>query len=194
MKNKIRLLIALPVVLSINALAQSAVNRVITESRTSAPYHHIQIKGEMKVKLLQDKMPGVTVEGTNYQTGNTVTMLRNDTLFIYQTNIRRTDAKTIIKINVDDLASLEVTGRTTVNSNGLVNTDYLIIRAYAGAQIKLDVRAMEVDSRATGCGVIDVTGSTVNFSESIDECSIIDSHSLDVLDKQVPDYRLCYGC
>ncbi len=191
MKNHI-LLIALPVALSMNVLAQS--NTIITEPRTSAPYHHLHIKGEMNVKLIQNEVPGVTVEGTSYQTGNTITMLRNDTLFVYQTNIRKRDRKTSVTINVDGLVSLEVSGKTRVNCSGLVNTDYLTIKAIEGAQIKLDVRALKVDSRAAACGFIDLSGSTVTKTESADECSIIDSHLLDVLDKRSVINYLCYDC
>ena len=190
MKNHI-LLIALPVALSMNVLAQS--NTIITEPRTSAPYHHLHIKGEMNVKLLQNEVPGVSVEGTAYQTGNTVTMLRNDTLYVYQTNVRKTDNKTFVTINVDELVSLDVNGKTRVNCSGLVNTDYLTIRAHGGAQIKLDVRALKVDSRATECGYIDLSGSSASSVESMDECSSIDSHSMDVIDRKTTNYY-CLGC
>jgi hypothetical protein len=193
MNRKTIVLIALPVALAMNARSQGPANTVIIEPRTSAPYHYIHIQGEMNVKLAQDETPGVTVRGTTYQTGNTVTMLRNDTLFIYQTNTRKRDNKTFLTVNVHDLVSLEVIGKTRVNCSGLVNTEYLTIRASEGAQIKLDVRAIKVDSRATGCGYIDLSGSTVNTDESTDECSVIDSHLMDVLDKRSTGY-LCYKC
>lgn len=193
MKHKILFLIALPVALAMNVRSQNDNNVSFTEQRTSKPYHHLNIKGEMNIKLVQDEVPGVTVTGTLYQTGNTVTMLRNDTLFIYQTNARRNDNKTFVTVYVDALVSLEVSGKSKVNCTGLVNTDYLTIRAYSGAQIKLDVRALKVDSKATGCGVIDVSGSTVSNDESTDECSTIDSHRLDVMDRKTIHY-LCYNC
>jgi hypothetical protein len=194
MKSKIIILIALPAAIAMNALAQSGSNTIIKEPRTSAPYHHVHIKGEMNVRLVQNEVAGVTVEGTSYQTGNTVTMLRNDTLYVYQTNIRKTDSKTYVAINVDALVSLEVSGKTKVNCSGLVNTDYLTIKANAGAQIKLDVRALKVDSRATGCGFIDLSGSTASKVESKDKCSIIDSHLLDVLDTRKAANHFCPGC
>ena len=193
MKTKIFVLIAFSLATVVNTHSQSSQNTIKVDARTSKPYHHLHIRGEMNVKLIQKEMPGVSVEGTSYQTGNTVTMLRNDTLFIYQTNIRKSDSKTLVTVNVDELVSLEVTGRTRVNCSGLVNTDYLTIRASSGAQIKLDVRALKVNSKATGCGYIDVPGSTVNNVESMDECSTIDSHQLDVLDKKKTNY-LCCNC
>lgn len=184
MKNKILALVALQVALAANLHSQSSYNAVTIEPRTSKPYHHLHIKGEMNVKLVQYETPGVTVEGTSYQTGNTITMLRNDTLFIYQTNIRRTDNKTIVTINVDNLVSLEVSGRTRVNCNSLVNTDYLTIRAGGGARIKLDVRALKIDSKALGGGYINLSGSTASAIESTDKHSVIDSRLLDVIDKR----------
>jgi len=193
MKNKIFALFALSVMLSSNAHSQNSNTALILDSRTSKPYHHLHIKGEMNVKLVQNEVPGVSVEGTTYQTGNTVTMLRNDTLYVYQTNIRRSDNKTFVVINVDDLVSLDVSGKTRVNCTGLVNTDYLTIRAHGGAQIKLDVRALKVDSHATDGGYIEVSGSTVNNVESKDACSIIDSHQLDVIQKKTT-HEYCQGC
>jgi hypothetical protein len=193
MKSNILPLIALSVVFAMNAHAQNS-NAVVTEPRTSKPYHHLQIKGEMNIKLVESDMPGLVVRGNPYQLGNTVTMLKNDTLFIYQANTRKTDSKTFLSINVSELVSLEVSGKTRVNCTGLVNTDYLTIRAYSGAQIKLDVRALKVDSRAMGCGYIDLSGSTVSNAESIDECSVIDSRMMDVVDKKDVVNYLCFLC
>lgn len=177
-----------------NALAQSE-NVLATEERTSAPYHYIHIKGDMNIRIVQDEIPGVTLEGTNYQLENTVTLLRNDTLFVYQTNVRRSDNKTRLLINVENVSMLEVDGNSKVDGSGLINSDYLTIRAYNGAQIKLDVRALKVDSKVTGCSTINISGITASVSENSDECGIIDSHLLDVMDQRNnPVHFLCFGC
>ena len=194
MKNKTLLLIAMSVTLAMNVIAQSNTQTTLTEQRSSLPYHYINIKGEMNVKLVQDEMPGVSVEGTNYQLGNTVTMLRSDTLFVYQTNRRKSDGKTWVTINVNDLALLEVSGKTKVDCSGLVNTDYLTVRAKDGAQIKLDVRALKVQSEVTGCSFICLTGNAASNVESVDGCGSIDSHLLDVMERRVYPVHLCSKC
>src|SRR5690349_3081171 len=103
MKNKILLLIALGGAMNVHSQNSDV---MISEARTSQPYHHLHIKGEMNIKLVQNETPGLTVQGTSYQLGNTVTMLRNDTLFIFQTNVHKRDSKTFLAINVNDLVSL----------------------------------------------------------------------------------------
>jgi hypothetical protein len=193
MKNKITILIVMLVAWAMNVTAQSS-DVYFSETRTSKPYHFIHISGEMNVKIVQDETPGVTVEGTGYQIGNTITMLRNDTLFVYQTNTRSTDSKTRIVINANDIVLLEVIGKTKVDCSGLVNTDYLTVRAKEGAQIKLDVRALKVDSRVTGCSFIMLTGSTVSNVEATDGCGVIDSHLLDLMERKKISGSVCQEC
>lgn len=190
MKNKISILIAVLAASAMISSAQSS-NTVFSEERTSKPYHFINIKGVMNIKLVQDETPGVVVEGNKYQLGNTITMLRNDTLFVYQTNIRSGDSKTFLSIRVNEISLLEVSGKTKVDCSGLVNADYLTVRAKDGAQIKLDVRALKVESKVTGCSFITITGSTVSNVENTDGCGIIDSHLLDVVEREKTVTRYC---
>jgi hypothetical protein len=192
MKNKITIIIAMLFASAMIVSAQS--NEVyFSEMRTSKPYHFIHIKGEMNVKIVQDETPGVVVEGTQYHLGNTVTILRNDTLFVYQTNTRSTDGKTRLIIKANDVVLLEVIGKSKVDCSGLVNSDYITVRAKEGAQIKLDVRALKVDSKVTGCSFISISGNTVSMIESADECGFIDSHLLHVFDHRHVEI-LCTGC
>lgn len=170
---------------AMNGFALNPENGMTTEMRTSKPYHFIHVKGEMNVKVLQQETPGVSVEGSGYQMMNTITILRNDTLFVYQTNIRKGEAKPFVTIGINDLSLLEVSGKTKVDCNGLINTDYLTIRAYDGAQIKVDVRALKVDSKVTGCSQIDLSGIAASNAQSIDGCGTINSGQLDVIDHKI---------
>lgn len=194
MKNKIILLIVMLAVSAMSVAAQSESNISLTETRVSMPFQYISIKGDMNVKLVQDETPAVTVEGTGYQLGNTITMLRNDTLFVYQTNIRKGDSKTHVIINVNNISLLEVSGKTRVDCSGLLNSDYLTIRANQGAQIKLDVRALKVQSEVTDCSFIALAGNAASNVESIDGCGSIDSHLLDVMERKRISGSLCYEC
>lgn len=153
-------------------------NALVFESRTSKPYHYINIKGEMNVKIVQDETPGVTVAGSKFQIDNTVSMLRNDTLFVYEANTRKKDSKVFVTINVKNISLLEVNGKTNVECDGLINTDFLTIRTYNGARIKLDVRALHVESKATGGSSIDLSGYVGSINECKDRCSVIDSNRL----------------
>jgi hypothetical protein len=194
MKNKIIFLIAMLAATAMNTAAQSSQDVILSERRTSMPYHFISIKGEMNVKLVQDETAELRVDGTSYQLDNTITMLRNDTLFVYQTNIQKGEGKTRLSINVNDISLLEVSGKTKVDCSGLVNTDYLTIRAKDGAQIKLDVRALKVQSEVTGCGIISLTGNAASNVESIEGCGSIDSHLLDVMEHKNDSRYTCSGC
>jgi len=194
MKKKINSFIVVLVMLAMNVFAQGNSSDLITEARTSSPYHFISIKGDMNVKIVQDDMPGVTVRGNLYQIDNTITALRNDTLFVYQTNTRKHDSKVLLTINVENISLLEASGNTKVDCTGLINTDLLTIRAYNGAQIKVDVRALKVDSKVTGCSTIDLSGIAASNAESIDGCGSIDSHLLDVMDQRNSQEKSCTGC
>src|SRR5690349_16100771 len=103
MKSKIFLFIILLGTASAKLAAQQNERAFETDSRTSKPYHSIHISGEMNVKIVHDETPGVTVKGSGYQIENTVSMLRNDTLFVFQTNTRKGEGKTFVKINVDNI-------------------------------------------------------------------------------------------
>ncbi|MEO8088063.1 MAG: DUF2807 domain-containing protein [Bacteroidota bacterium] len=194
MKNKMTMFIAVLVTLSMNLYAQSSNNAIVTETRTSNPFHYIHIKGQMNVKIVQHDVPGVAVEGTTYQLNNTITYLRNDTLFVFQNNVRKQDSKTFVEIRVDDISFLEVSGNSKVDCTGLINTDFLTIRAYDGAQIKLDVRALKVDSKVTGCSFIDLSGIAASNASNIEGCGRIDTHLLQVLDERKNLEQICIGC
>ena len=191
MKTRTTLLIALLLTTAIHGFAQSG--ETFSETRTSMAYHYIQVKGEMNVKVVQENLPGVTVEGSRFQLANTITMLRNDTLLVYQTNTRKGEAKPTVIISVENISLLEVSGKSKVDCSGLINADYLTIRAYDGAQIKLDVRAIKVDSKATGCSHIDLSGIVATNSQNIEGCGIIDTQLLEVMDHEnAPSF--CTGC
>src|SRR5689334_6364844 len=98
MRTKLFISSALLLTLAGN-LSVKASSDVITETRTSSPFHSIQVKGEFEIKLMQDQEPFLTVEGTEYQVGNTVTILRNDTLFITQPNRHKGDRKPVLTIH-----------------------------------------------------------------------------------------------
>jgi hypothetical protein len=194
MKVKIINLIAMLVTFAMYVVAQGNNNAVVTESRTSRPYHFIIITGEMNVKLIQDENPGVAVEGNKYQLDNTITIVKNDTLIVYQTNIRKKDSKTFVAINADNLVLLSVNGKSKVDCAGLVHSDYLTIRANNGAIIKIDVRALSVKSEVSNCGFISLAGSAIENNENITGCGIIDSHLLDVVDRNRDAADFCRGC
>jgi hypothetical protein len=55
---------------------------------------------------------------------------------------------------------------------------FLTIRTYNGARIKLDVRALHVESKATGGSSIDLSGYVGSINECKDRCRIFDSNCL----------------
>jgi hypothetical protein len=110
-----------------------------SESRTSNPYHFIVIKGNFDVTLIQNETPGITVMGTNSQVKNTVTMLKDDTLYVYVINESKSTKRTEVKINVNELNSLAVDGKSKVEGIGLVNSNQISIKADGGAEINLNV-------------------------------------------------------
>lgn len=187
---KIIIFIAMLSTSAMCAVANGNNNGLVSQSRSSKPYHYINIKGEMNVKIIQDKTPGVTVEGSKFQVDNTISMLRDDTLFVYQANIRK-ESKVTVTINVDNISLIEVNGKTNVECDGFINTDFLTVRTFNGARIKLDVRALHVDTKATGCSSIDVSGLVGSIIESRDGCSVIDSHLLDAWEF---NYNLIDSC
>lgn len=193
MKKQIFLLGA-ALVSALHLSAASNADEVLTESRTSKPYSFIQITGEMDVKIVQDETPAVQLEGNKFQLENTIALLKNDTLFIFQNNTRRRDAHTQITLHVKELVGLEVTGKSNVDCSGMINTDYLTIRAMEGAIIKLDVRALKVNSKATGCSVISLSGNTFAYHAVTDGCGRIDTLRLDVMELRYPETKLCVKC
>ena len=188
------LFVAVLTALSMQVIAQDNDSFLVTEARTSAPFSYISIQGGLNVKIVQDNLPGVTVRGTKFQVGNTVTWLRNDTLFVFQNNIRRQDGRTSLTISVENISLIEVNGNTRVDCTGLINTDLLTVRALNGAQIKLDVRALKVDSKVTGCGTIDISGIAASNEENVEGCGVIDTHMLDVMDQRNGQVNSCMGC
>jgi hypothetical protein len=176
--------------MAVNASAKTPV----TDVRISKPYHYLHITGTLDVKLEQSAEFGITVKASQYQVYNTITWCRNDTLFVYQTNLNKSEARTKVFIRVDNLALLEAKGDVTVDCSGLINADMLTLKASDGARIKLDVRALKVESKATGCSHIDISGTSASAVEDVDGCGTIDSHLLDVMDKKANDNLLCVDC
>ena len=181
MKKKL-ILLALLLSSSFTALPQLSGDSSDREVRVSQPYHFIHISGNFYVDLVQSAKPGVTVTATPFNIVNTVTMLRNDTLFVYQVNTDASSRYTRVQIAIDNLVALEVAGRTRVNGKGLVNADYLTLKATDGAVIRLDVRALKIQSKATGCSFIGLSGTVASSVEMQEDCSHIDSKQLDVME------------
>lgn len=194
MKSKIKIMVLTIMLITIQAAVYAASNKMVSDVRTSKPYHYINISGILDVKIEQGDEYGITVRGTQDEVYNTITWRRNDTLFIYQTNYVKRDTKTKVIIRVDDLVMLEAKGDIKVDCSGIINSDMLTVRASDGAKIKLDVRALKVESKATGCSHIDISGTSASAVEDIDGCGTIDSHLLDVIDDKKPTDLLCVEC
>lgn len=157
----------------------------ISETRTSHPYHAIVIKGELDVMLVPSKNWEITVEGTKDQVWNLVTLLKDDTLFVTELN-RKSGQKTRtgVQISVNDLASIHVIGESKVSASAYINSDFLNIRAEAGAIVNLDVRALKVNSKVIGCSSITVSGSTDISIRDMGTCGIINHNELDALERR----------
>ncbi len=135
--------------------------KIVSEVRTSDPYHAIIVEGDAEIVLIPSGKFGITVEGTHDQLINMTTLLKNDTLFIVQTNNKDYNKqRTRLLINVDELTGLHIKGNTLVTASGLINTDILTIHAEDGAVVNLDVRALKVNSKTLGCSSINISGST----------------------------------
>lgn len=182
MKTKIILLMVMLSTSALQMAANCCNSSLVSESRTSKPYHFINITGEMNVKIIQEKIPGVLVEGSNFQLDNTVTVLRNDTLFVFEANKRKNDGKVSLSINVENMTMLEVSGKSIVYCEGMINSDLISIKALNGARIKLDLHALNVKSNVSGCGFIDLSGMVGSISKQTDGCGSIDSNSLFIVD------------
>jgi hypothetical protein len=160
MKTKFKLLAIVLSILSLQTFARN--NTPQTEKRTSAPYHYLNIQGDMNVTLVQNSTPELTITGTTTQLMNTVTLLRNDTLFI--TASSSGNKKVSLKINIDNLTGLFVNGKTKIECDGYINSDIFSIKADGGSEIKIDVKTLKADSKATGSRYIDLSGSTGEFA------------------------------
>ena len=175
------------------ATAQKSDREHGIDVRSSKPYHFINIRGEMNVKIIQDTQPGVSVEGSYFQQLNTITLLKNDTLYVYQVNVRRDESKPKVVIRVNDLMLIEAKGRSKIICSGFVSADYLKIRASEGAQIKLDVRALKVESIVTGDSSIILEGTAVTETQVKTGHGVIDISSLQVINNN-EQRRFCPGC
>ncbi|HRH67436.1 MAG TPA: DUF2807 domain-containing protein [Bacteroidia bacterium] len=157
----------------------------LTETRTSKAYHAIVMEGNAKITLVQDDAPGLSLTGTKDQLLNMTTFLKNDTLYIIQTN--NYDVKgerTEILINVDNLTLLDIKGNSVVEAYGYIDTDILSIKVDNGAVVNLDVRALKVKSAVLGCGSIQLSGTAGSFLSDCQGCGSIDLHALRILDKE----------
>lgn len=185
MKKMIVLLIsAIASVLS--STAGSRVNTPLSEIRESAAYHAIIVDGNAEIILIPSERPGVIVEGSKSQVYDMVTVLKDDTLFIRQVNDRdRRGERTKVYVNVDNLTLLQVTGKTNVTASGYINTDILTIRADKGAEVNLDVRALEVKPKATGMSFIRLSGTTGSLTCYQGSCTRMDVEHLDITETAI---------
>ncbi|HNS11815.1 MAG TPA: DUF2807 domain-containing protein [Bacteroidia bacterium] len=125
-----------------------------SEVRSSDPYHNIAMVGDAELVLVPSDKFEISLEGSKDQIINMVTILKNDTLFIQQTNKKdRKNSRTRILVSVNGLKALHVKGNTDVTANGYINSDILTIKAEQGAVVNLDLKASKVKSKTLGFNV-----------------------------------------
>ena len=113
------------------------------------------MQGDAEIILVPSDKFDITLEGTSDQLMNMVTLLKDDTLFIVQTNNKdKKSQRTRIVLNLDQLVSLHVKGKTEVTAKGYINTNRLTIRAEDGAVVNLDVRATKEKTKTLGYGIL----------------------------------------
>jgi hypothetical protein len=130
MKNRSLFTIAM-LAFAFNTQAQNASNY---EKRISQPFHYIKIKGELKVSLVKSENHGVIVQGSSYQISNTITLVKDDTLFIFQANVKQNDSRPKVYIYANDLTAMTVNGRTTINVSGF-NNEFMGLKTENGASV-----------------------------------------------------------
>lgn len=184
--KRFTIFLALAAIFAAPAVSSAAsTTEVVTESRTSAPFHAIVVRGEAEIILVPEGSPGLLVEGTRTQLMDLTSFLKNDTLYILQTNPSpKKQARPRVTINIDNLTLLDVKGETTVVAYGNINSDILTIKVDEGADVNLDVRALKVKSSVLGCGTIHLSGTADIFLSDCVGCGMIDMHDLTVLDKK----------
>ena len=194
MKIKLKMMVLAFTLITMQLAVKATGKNPVTDVRTSKPYHYLLITGTLDIKIEQGNEFGITVKGNQDQVYNTITWRRNDTLFVYQTNNVKGEMRTKVIIRVDNLVLLEAKGDVKVDCSGYINSDMLTVRAYDGAKIKLDVRALKVESKATGSSHIDISGISVSSVEDVEDSATIDSQRLEVLDNKKPNELLCIEC
>lgn len=135
---------------TMSVFASGKNSKTQTEQRASQNYKHINIVGEMDVQLISNVNPGISVEGTEAQIRNTITMLKGDTLYVYLVQPATTKNKVLVKLNVGEIQSLTVDGKMKVTSSEAIDSAPFVVKKSGGAEVNIDFKAQKDQQKVTG--------------------------------------------
>lgn len=150
MKTTSIMIILMIATFTMSAFASEKNSKTLTELRASQSYKHINIVGEMDVQLVSNSNPGISVEGTEAQIRNTITMLKGDTLFIYLVQPAGTKDKVFVKLNIGEIQTLSADGKMKVTSDGEIDTPPFTIKRSGGADVKIKFKELKDQQKVTG--------------------------------------------
>lgn len=132
-----------------------------SEKRNVSGFTKIEASGAVTLEIDAQKDFSVEIEADDNQLPLIKTEVVGDTLKISTENRTSSKTKILVKITMPELTSLHISGASgAVVSN--VKTDSLKLEASGASKMKIDGKANDLESDASGASGIDAEGLTVN--------------------------------
>ncbi len=173
MKNAI-ILFSLILIYSTNMNAQwwgsKKVNgngKMVTDSRNTSTYEEIALVGSLDVKIIEGTEGRIEVEAESNLQEYILTEVKDGKLKIsVEKDISLNPSRNmdiVIKVPVESINKLSVTGSGDVSNSGLLKAKELSIGVTGSGDINLTLEAKDLSGSITGSGDIKLMGKALNF-------------------------------
>ncbi|MFK8058502.1 MAG: head GIN domain-containing protein [Polaribacter sp.] len=154
-------------------------NVVTEERKVSEDFTGIKVSTGIDLYISQGKNHKISVEADENLHDIIITEVKDGVLKVYsEKNIWRAKARKVY-VTVTQLNSLRATSGSDVYGEDTIKTDEISITATSGADIRISVDAISVETSSTSGSDIKISGKSKNHASSATSGASIDAYDLE---------------
>ena len=151
---------------------------VVTSERKTNSFSGIKVSSGIDVYLKQSNDESVTVEADENLHEYILTEVRNGVLNVYSDyNIRHAERKRVY-VTMKDVKSVKTTSAGDVFGQSPITCDRLELSASSAGDIKLEVKAQDIDIDISSSGDITISGETDKLRADLSSAGDLNAYDL----------------
>lgn len=153
-----------------------------TENRSTAEYDEIKLLGFFDVNLVAGKEGEISVQAEENLLQYIKVEVEGNVLKIYQEKDKNLQPshgnKILLTVPFNKISSVSLSGSGDVNTKNQIKTDKFLASLSGSGDLKIDVDAIEVETKLSGSGEVRLKGKSDKFNAKISGSGDISANDL----------------
>lgn len=154
------------------------------DTTLSSNFTGIRSGEPITIVFSQAETNSVRVDGDEKAQNAIKTKIENGVLLISNGDPSSVNGEATVNIGIKSLKSLDITGNSTVKSNGPLNCDTLHLISSGAGDVKLEINAAQIIAKVSGAGDVNLRGSAKQLNATVSGAGSLKASNL-ITDKSI---------